>query len=171
MATQTTARPKARKAPSKPSKASRVTRDEPRESDGAPVADQFAGANAARAATRQRNAADSIDFSAGVSEVANANGVRQSAWVQKFRELAAGVERGDGEVDKYYRLGTFRSTNGAKVIAKKYASNPDALPCSMGIEHRTVPDDGSGIRSELWAAVAGPILLGEVTADDAGSDD
>ena len=117
----------------------------------------------ARKETRSRNASPVIDFNVTMTpaEMTEARNTRQTPWVRKFDALADAVLDGDAESDIFYLLGTFVSPNGAAAVARKFRAESHLLPCSMAIEARTVTPRDNGVRSELWAAVAGDALLAE----------
>lgn len=114
----------------------------------------------ARNEARRRNANTPIDFDNGLPQEAFEKRRDRSTWVSKIANLHKGVVKGHGEPDTYYRLGTFKSPTGARLIVKRFIDNPDTLPCDVALESRThIGEDGKR-HSELWGAIPSDTLDG-----------
>lgn len=104
--------------------------------------------------TIARNANLTIDFTAGKDEdeLTVPAARRSSLWVDRLRELQEGIERGEGEVGKFYPIGEFDDPAGARNIIRGFQKNPDRLPGVFSL-HPEVVGVGAQRRSILMAAV------------------
>lgn len=108
--------------------------------------------------TKAANSAAPIDFDRP-RDPATFTGGRASPWVNKVKELVAGVQAGRGQFDEFFRLGGFTAASGARTtirnLGKQFASGKLQLPVGIAVnfevEHVSNPDGTRG--SELWAAV------------------
>lgn len=118
------------------------------------MAPKKATGNTTRDATKAANASLDIDF--GTSKSANELAVEKAqtrgVWINKLVALNEGIYAGKGELDKFYRIGTFSTPSGARTVIRTLSKNPDALPGEFVLEPRIVVTDGKRT-SELWACV------------------
>lgn len=107
-------------------------------------------------ATKAANTAAPIDFDQP-REPGTFTGGRASPWVNKVKELVAGVIAGRGHADEFYRLGVFGAASGARTTIRNLARHeqrlglPDGVQVTFEVEGVTNADGTRG--SELWAAV------------------
>lgn len=109
-------------------------------------------------ATKRANASAAIDFAAArTAEQFTGPTGRTSPWVNKVRELVAGVQAGTGKYGVFYRLGVFTSASGARTTIRNLAKQTTKLP-SVLVDFAVESTVNDGVKgSELWASVRAPV--------------
>jgi hypothetical protein len=98
-----------------------------------------------------------IDFEAGCDRedlVAERTALR-SKWATTLMALSEGVDAGQGQLDTFYRIGTFTVDSGATTAIRGIRKRDPELLDAYALEPRIVVDAEGNRSSELWAAVRG----------------
>lgn len=103
-------------------------------------------------ATRLANATAPIRFDQPRDQGMFAGG-KPSPWVNKVKELVAGVVAGVGNVGEFYKLGEFTAVSGARTAIRNLASKEDRLGLPDGVQVEFQVSRAGSQGSELWAAV------------------
>ena len=106
---------------------------------------------------REANDAAPIDFTVAMPMAAIVEPPeRKLMWVRKIHELVAGVERGDGQLGVFYKLGEFKAAGGARQTITNLERHAAKLPpYQLSLESVKTEDGGS----ELWGAVVAPLKV------------